>query len=114
VALRLLTDEHISPEGVAYRLASLGYDVVPMRDRGLASRRVQDWDLLTFATREDRALCTKNRADFERLHHDCLARGDLHAGVLVVPEELQAGLFAELRRYLENAPDDLINQIVYL
>jgi hypothetical protein len=115
VPLRILTDEHISPEFVAHRLAALGYDVVPARDRGLAARGTDDWEILRSAISEERAVCTYNQRHFERLHRDWTARGDVHAGILVAPSWTDEELFWALREYLElSAPDDLISEIVYL
>jgi hypothetical protein len=43
VPVRLLTDEHISPE-VAHQLTNAGFDVICARDRGLLGW--DDWDLM--------------------------------------------------------------------
>jgi predicted nuclease of predicted toxin-antitoxin system len=81
VALAILLDEHISLE-IAYRLTELGFDVVPLRDRGLLKRK--DWQLMRWCREHDHVICTRNSADFEIEHQRCRDRGEDHPGVLVV------------------------------
>lgn len=111
---RILLDEHVAPE-TAYRLNELGFDVVPVRDRGLLG--MDDWDLLLWCVANDFAICTANGRHFRREHQRCQARGASHPGILLIemewtPEEtLEA-----LRIYLESSPDAalLVNRIVEL
>ena len=78
--LRLLLDEHFSPE-IARQLRSRGHDVFAARERvelhGLADR-----ELLSLATVERRAIVTENVADFAELHRQSIGRGDPHAGLV--------------------------------
>jgi predicted nuclease of predicted toxin-antitoxin system len=80
MTLRLLLDEHFSPE-IARQLRSPGHDVVAARERpelhGLADR-----ELLALATTERRAIVTENVADFAELHRQSVLRGDPHAGIV--------------------------------
>jgi predicted nuclease of predicted toxin-antitoxin system len=81
VPLRILLDEHISPT-VAHELTELFYDVAAVRDRGLL--RLDDWDLMAWCVQNHRAICTKNRAHFEREHRLRQQRGQDHHGILIV------------------------------
>jgi predicted nuclease of predicted toxin-antitoxin system len=104
VPLRVLLDEHISPD-VAHRLAALGFDVVCARDRGLANKRIKDWELMAWCVEHQRAVCTQNGPDFEREHRRCLARGEHHYGVLIVGQWTPQQTYETLRQYLESNPD---------
>ena len=80
MTLRLLLDEHCSPE-IARQLRSRGRDVIAARERpelhGLSDR-----DLLAVAATERRAIVTENVADFAELHRQSILRGDAHAGLI--------------------------------
>jgi len=114
VSLAILLDEHISLE-VAYRLVDLGFDVVPLRDRGLLKRK--DWQLMQWCREHGRAICTRNSADFEKEHQRCQDRGEAHPGVLVVGRDWsQEEIYWALRQFLESDLNlaRLQNQVVKL
>jgi predicted nuclease of predicted toxin-antitoxin system len=114
VALAILLDEHISLE-IAYRLTELGFDVVPLRDRGLLKRK--DWQLMQWCREHDQVICTRNSADFETEHQRCRDRGEDHPGVLVVGRDWsQEEIFWALWQFLETNPDLLLlqNQVLKL
>jgi hypothetical protein len=114
VSLPILLDEHISLE-TAYRLTDLGFDVVPLRDRGLLGRK--DWQLIRWCREQGRVLCTRNSADFEKEHQRCRDRGEDHPGVLVVGWDwTQDEIFWALRQFLEPNldPAQVQNQVVRL
>ena len=77
--MRLLLDEHFSPE-VARQLRARGHEVASARERpelhGLA-----DAELLDVAVRERRAIVTENVADFMELHRRALVSSS-HAGIV--------------------------------
>jgi hypothetical protein len=78
--VRLLLDEHFSPE-IARQLRNRGHDVVAARERrdlhGLA-----DDDLLALATAERRAIVTENVADFAELHRISVITRKTHFGLV--------------------------------
>jgi Domain of unknown function (DUF5615) len=111
---RVLLDEHIEPE-TAYRLNERGFEVVPVRDRGLLGK--EDWELLPWCVTHDFAICTANGRHFRREHHRCQDRGESHPGILLVEMEwTQEEMFEALRTYLESNPDAvlLVNRLVEL
>jgi predicted nuclease of predicted toxin-antitoxin system len=77
VTVRILLDEHLKPS-IAHDLTALGFDVVCARDRGLANRRVPDWQLMDYCI-NDRLLLNQvvslARAsdDFILAHQDASA-----------------------------------------
>jgi predicted nuclease of predicted toxin-antitoxin system len=112
VAPKLLLDEHLSPT-IAHRLTVLGFDVTCTRDRGLLSD--QDWDLMAWCAIEGRAIVTRNRVHFLREHEKCLARGEIHFGILTVGEWTTEETFRALLAFLETAEDDaLLGQMIAL
>lgn len=114
MALAILLDEHISLE-IADRLTELGFDVVPLRDRGLLRRK--DWQLMQWCREHDHMICTRNSADFEKEHQRCRDRGEEHPGVLVVGRDWsQEEIYWALRQLLETNPDPLLlrNQVLKL
>ncbi len=78
--MRLLLDEHFSPE-IARQLRSRGHDVVAARERpelhGLSDR-----ELLALATDERRAIVTENVADFVALHRAAVVTRASHLGLV--------------------------------
>jgi predicted nuclease of predicted toxin-antitoxin system len=112
VTPRLLLDEHLSPS-VAHRLTELLFDVVSVRDRGLAG--LKDWQLMEWCVSEGRTLCTENARDFEKQHELCLAADTDHFGIVTVPEWPTEQLFRELKAFLERTDDiDMLNRLVAL
>lgn len=78
--MRLLLDEHFSPE-IARRLRDRGHDVIAARERtgGLGA---SDRDLLAIATHEQRAVVTENVADFVELHRASIITRNGHFGLV--------------------------------
>jgi predicted nuclease of predicted toxin-antitoxin system len=112
VPLRVLTDEHLSPT-IGPDLATLGYDVVPVHHRGLLGW--EDWDLMAWCAREQRAICTNNAHDFEREHRRYEQRGEDHWGILIVGDWTTDEIYWSLCEFLESHPEEaLLNQVVYL
>jgi predicted nuclease of predicted toxin-antitoxin system len=84
VLWRLLIDEDLSPQ-IAYSLATAGIDATSVRDRGRLGD--VDWVILRYCTADQRAIITANARDFEKLAADWQARGEDHAGILIVAGE---------------------------
>jgi len=80
MTLRLLLDEHFSPE-IARQLRSHGHDVTAARERN-ELHGLSDRANLTVASGERRAVVTENVVDFVELHRQCVLRGDPHAGIV--------------------------------
>ncbi len=78
---RLYTDENF-PLPVVEFLRAFGHDVLTARDAGNANLRIPDENVLAFAASNERAVLTRNRRDFIRLHR---LQPD-HAGVIVCTE----------------------------
>jgi predicted nuclease of predicted toxin-antitoxin system len=81
--VKALLDEQLSPQ-IAALLRERGYDVVAVADRteliGGSDRL-----LLEIASGERRAMITNNVKDFRPLAAELLARGQTHAGLILLP-----------------------------
>jgi predicted nuclease of predicted toxin-antitoxin system len=78
----LYTDENF-PLPVVELLRSFGHDVLTARQAGNANLRIPDEEVLAFAVSNERAVLTRNRRDFMRLH---ILQPD-HAGIIVCTED---------------------------
>jgi hypothetical protein len=78
--VRLLLDEHFSPE-IARQLRHRGHDVVAARER-TELHGLSDRELLAVATAEGRAVVTENVVDFVELHRQSILGSDAHAGLV--------------------------------
>lgn len=119
--MRLLLDEHYSPE-IARALRERGHDVELVKERadlvGLSDREV--WER---ARSEGRALVTENAADFMLLVREAAAEGEDHFGVVFSsPRSLPRGR-ATIGVFVESvdallrerpADDGLLNQVYWL
>ncbi len=77
--MRLLLDEHFSPE-IARQLRDRGHDVIAARERVGGGR--SDRDLLAIAILERRAIVTENVGDFAELHRAAITTGTAHFGII--------------------------------
>ncbi|GET36608.1 DUF5615 family PIN-like protein [Microseira wollei] len=78
----LYTDENF-PLPVVEFIRSFGHDVLTAREAGKANLRIPDEEVLAFAVSNERAVLTRNRRDFMRLH---ILQPD-HAGIIVCTED---------------------------
>lgn len=78
---RLYTDENF-PLPVVEFLRGLNHDVLTAREAGNANLRIPDENVLAFAVSNERAVLTRNRRDYIRLHR---LQPD-HAGIVVCTE----------------------------
>ena len=78
--MRLLLDEHFSPE-IARQLRRRRHDVVAARDRP-DLRALSDAELLAAAVVERRAIVTENVVDFVELHRVAIATQARHCGLV--------------------------------
>ncbi len=84
VGLRLLLDEHLSPE-IARQLRAQGHDVIAVGERADLRGRP---DRVHFAVLPDqqRAIVTRDVGDFRPLLAEALRRGTPTYGIVCVPE----------------------------
>jgi hypothetical protein len=78
---RLYADEDF-PYPVVERLRRLGHDVVTTLEAGRANQGIGDADQLAFATGQGRAILTRNRRHFIRLHW----ASPHHAGIISITD----------------------------
>jgi hypothetical protein len=78
--VRLLLDEHFSPE-IARQLRAGGHDVIAAREHA-EMHGLSDHDLLILATVQRRAIVTENVADFVALHRWSVLSGTAHLGLV--------------------------------
>lgn len=78
--MRLLLDEHFSPE-IARQLRTGGHDVEAARERP-ELHAMTDGELLARASSERRAIVTENVVDFVELHRIALVTGTEHFGIV--------------------------------
>src|SRR5260370_12524382 len=79
---RLYADEDF-PYPVVERLRQLGHDVLTALEAGQANQGIGDADQLAFATGLGRAILTRNRRHFIRLH----AASAHHAGIISITDD---------------------------
>jgi hypothetical protein len=84
--VKVYLDEDLSPI-VALLLRQRGVDATSAHDVG--NSQLGDRAQLEYATREGRAIVTRNCADFLRLAHDAVATNTAHAGILLVPSSFR-------------------------
>jgi predicted nuclease of predicted toxin-antitoxin system len=84
LGLRLLLDEHLSPE-IARQLRTLGHDVVAVGERADLRGRS---DRVHFASlpEQRRVIVTRDLGDFRPLLADALRQGTPTYGIVCVPE----------------------------
>ncbi|MGO8960985.1 MAG: DUF5615 family PIN-like protein [Streptosporangiaceae bacterium] len=81
--MRALLGEQLSPQ-IAVLLRQAGCDIEAVADRpDLAGR--SDRFILEVASNEGRAVITNNIKDFRPLAAEWLARGQVHAGLILLP-----------------------------
>ena len=78
---RLFADEDFSLP-VVEELRRLGHDVITVMEIGKANQRWPDDAVFTFALRDQRAILTKNRRHFYKLH----AQNPAHSGIVACSE----------------------------
>jgi predicted nuclease of predicted toxin-antitoxin system len=103
--LRLLLDEHLSPE-IARRLRARGHDAIAVRDEeGLIGQP----DRIQFAWAGDRrrTIVTRDLADFRPLLAEAIRRGAPAYGLVCVPRRfrLTRGAIGELVEALDELLD---------
>ncbi len=118
--MRLLLDEHYSPE-VCARLRAGGRDAVAVAELGIEG--IDDRSLLEVAASERRALVTNNVRHFASMAQQWAAAGRDHHGVLFTSDtsmprgKSSIGLYVEVLTQLmdaETSEDALLNHVRWL
>jgi predicted nuclease of predicted toxin-antitoxin system len=107
---RLYTDENF-PRDVVNGLRERGHDVLTAYEAGMANQRIEDQQVLAFATNQKRAVLTINRRDFIHLH---MHQPD-HAGIIVCTQDVDFNRQVErIDRLLNETPtlDGILLRIV--
>lgn len=91
--MKVYLDEDLSPS-VALLLRQRGVDATSAHDVG--NGQLQDRAQLEYATREGRAIVTRNVVDFLQLAHNAVATNTAHAGIVLVPASFRGDEYQEL------------------
>ena len=94
-------DEDLSPS-IALLLRRRGVDATSAHEAG--NSQVPDRGQLAHATREGRAIVTRNVVDFLRLAFDAVAANTRHAGIVLVPSSFRGD---EYKRIADALIEDL-------
>ena len=104
---RLYADEDI-PRSVSVRLRELGHDVLTVREAGKDGRGIPDDQVLSFAHSEGRAVVSRNRKHFVRLH----GKSPAHSGIIVFTEDLEYAALADRIHAAIVAEGDLAGRLI--
>lgn len=106
---RIYSNENF-PHRVVEALRELGHDVLTSQEAGRANQKVQDDQVLSFATDEQRAVLTLNRLDFFRLHRSINGN---HSGIIACTrDDANPVAFAQRIDAALAAVGDLAGQII--
>lgn len=113
--MKVYLDEDLSP-GIAALLRRRGLDATSAHEVG--NGQLGDRAQLEYASREDRAIVTRNVVDFLQLARDAVASNTHHAGIILVPsrfrgDEYQA-IAGAITRELNAYPEGLDGVVLYL
>jgi hypothetical protein len=84
-APRLYIDEDAAEKAVVMALRQHGFDVLTVQEAG--GHSLGDDAQLRFAAANGRVLYSLNVSDFARLHQEFSARGEEHAGIILIPRQ---------------------------
>jgi len=84
--VKVYLDEDLSP-GIAVLLWRRGVDATSAHEVG--NSQLADGAQLHYATREDRAVVTRNVVDFLVLARDAVAANTAHAGIILIPSSFR-------------------------
>jgi hypothetical protein len=91
--VKLYLDEDLSPT-VVDLLRLRGLDAIGAREAGNAG--CSDLEQLRHASREGRAIVTRNVDDFLLIMRDAINRQESHAGMILVPSSFRGNEFSAL------------------
>ncbi len=113
--IRFYIDEDAMRNSFVNALRNSGLDVLTVAEVGRLGE--SDATQLNWATEQNRILYSFNVKDFSSLHHQLLAQGVSHAGIIVVPSQRYS--VGEQLRALLNLTNSLtteqmVNRLVFL
>lgn len=103
----LFADEDF-PFPTVERLRELGHDVLTTHESGLANIGTDDPEILTEATRRERAVMTMNRRDFIRLHEI----DPNHGGIVVCSRDPDTDALADRIHVAISEASELAGQLL--
>ena len=113
--MKVYLDEDLSPS-IAVLLRHRGVDATNAHDAG--NSQLGDRAQLEYATREGRAIVTRNVVDFLRLAHDAVAMNTPHAGIVLVPSSFRGDEYQVIAdaivEDLEPYPHGLEGLVIYV
>lgn len=113
--IRFYFDEDAMDADLVEALRARGVDLETAYEAGMLER--EDREQLSYATAQSRVVFTFNVGHFARLHAELLARGGIHAGIVVCPQQRYA-VGEEMRRLLKlvatKSAEELRNQFEFL
>ncbi|NEQ53492.1 MAG: hypothetical protein F6K11_25710 [Leptolyngbya sp. SIO3F4] len=104
---RLYSDEGF-PKKVSEKLRDLDHDVLTVQEADQANQGIPDDQVLAYATEQNRAVLTINRADFIRLHR----QSSDHAGIVVCTEDLNRERLANRVHATISKEDTLLGKLI--
>ena len=102
-------------QGLVRALRVRGIDVVT----ALEARMIEqsDADHLRYATENGRVLCSFNARDYYRLHSEYLGQNEVHAGIILMPQQ-RYSIGEQMRRILRvvagRSADGMRNRVEFL
>jgi hypothetical protein len=96
--IRLHFDADAMQRAVVQGLRARGVDAITAHEAGMAG--ATDEEHLEFARAHGRVLFSFNVSDFFRIHTDYLSQGELHAGIILAPQQ-QYSIGERIRRLLK-------------
>ena len=113
--IRLYIDEDAGERAVVDGLRGRGVDLMTVVDSGMNG--LADSHQLKFAAQIGRAIYSLNVGDFCQLHHEWLAQGQSHAGIILVPRQ-RYSTGEKVRRLLElidaMSAEEICNTVEFL
>ena len=113
--MKVYLDEDLSPD-IALRLRQRGVDATSAHEVG--NSQLGDRAQLEYATREARAIVTRNVVDFLELARDAVAANMRHAGIVLVPSSFRGDEYPAIAdaviEELERYPTGLDGIVVYV
>jgi hypothetical protein len=112
---KLFVDEDAGEDAVVSALRRLGIDVLAVLEVGRVG--MNDDEQLRFAASLGRAIYSLNARHFARLHHEFVAQGEAHAGIIVIPRQRYSigEKVRRLQQLLENTDaEGLRNNLYFL
>ena len=112
--VRLYFDEDIMEKALVQALRVRDIDVMTVGETGRVGE--SDEAQLIWATVQGRVLYSSNIGDFCRLHHDFIAEGKSHAGIILVSQQrysLGVKLQGILRLVGNKSAEDMVNQLEF-